>query len=46
MLCYNKCVINNRRKAVIAPNFVRGAQILYNIGNLRVTFLDVKLILP
>ena len=25
---YNKCALNNRRQAVIAPNFVRGAQIL------------------
>ena len=44
-MCYNKCVRNNRRQAVIAPNFVRGAQILYNMRNLRITFIDVKLIL-
>jgi len=33
-VCYNKDDLNNRRQAVIAPNFVRGAQILYNIRNL------------
>ena len=31
-LCYNKCVLNNRQQAVIAPNFVRGAQIPYKTG--------------
>ena len=32
--------------AVIAPNSVRGAQILNEIRNLRIKFLYVKLILP
>ena len=45
-VCYNKDDLNNRSQTVIAPNFVRGAQILYNIRNLRITFIDVKLILP
>ena len=32
--------------AVIAPDLVRGAQIQYEIKDLRLTFLYVKLILP
>ncbi|WP_298528130.1 hypothetical protein [uncultured Ruminococcus sp.] len=28
---YNKCVLNNRLTAVIAPDFVRGARILLHI---------------
>ena len=28
-MCYTKCVLNIRSIAVIAPDFVRGAQILY-----------------
>jgi len=46
-----RCIINNVYSitafmAVIAPNSVRGAQILNEIRNLRIKFLYVKLISP